>query len=79
MQTQDVKIHPGIAPTLAILWYVLKNNIQGDFVMTARTTKPASPVTKTGTPPYPFRTFWALLLLGVNVLVAAIYAGYLKI
>ena len=47
--------------------------------MTARTTKPGAPVTKTGKPPYPFRTFWALLLLGVNLLVAAIYAGYLNI
>jgi photosystem I protein len=47
--------------------------------MTARVTKPATPVTKTGKRPYPFRTFWALLLLGVNFLVAAIYAGYLNI
>ncbi len=47
--------------------------------MTARANKPASPVTKTGKPPYPFRTFWALLLLGVNLVVAAIYAGYLNI
>lgn len=47
--------------------------------MTARTKTPTAPVTKTGNPPYPFRTFWALLLLGVNLLVAAIYAGYLKI
>ena len=47
--------------------------------MTARANKPATPVTKTGKPPYPFRTFWALLLLGVNLLVAAIYAGYLNI
>lgn len=31
------------------------------------------PVTKTGKRPYPFRTFWALLLLAGNFLVAAIY------
>ena len=30
-------------------------------------------VTKTGKPPYPFRTGWALLLLGINFLVAAYY------
>lgn len=30
-------------------------------------------VTKTGNPPYPYRTFWALLLLAGNFLVAAIY------
>jgi photosystem I 4.8kDa protein len=29
-------------------------------------------------PPYTFRTFWALLLLGGNLLVAAFYFGILK-
>jgi photosystem I protein len=36
---------------------------------------------KTTTPPpkpYPFRTFWALLLLAGNFLVAAFYFGILK-
>ncbi|MBW4471083.1 MAG: photosystem I protein PsaX [Stenomitos rutilans HA7619-LM2] len=47
--------------------------------MTAQAKKQGPPVTKTGNPPYPFRTFWALLLLGINFLVAAIYGGYLNI
>lgn len=44
--------------------------------MTSRTKKPTSSeavVPKTGHPPYPFRTGWALLLLAVNFLVAAYY------
>jgi photosystem I protein len=33
-----------------------------------------APVAKSGAkPPYPFRLFWAALLLGVNFLVAAYY------
>jgi photosystem I 4.8kDa protein len=36
--------------------------------MTSKTTKP----------PYTFRTFWALLLLAVNFLVAGFYFGILK-
>ncbi|WP_017306812.1 photosystem I protein PsaX [Spirulina subsalsa] len=32
-----------------------------------------------GKPPYTFRVLWAGLLLGVNILVAAIYAGILDI
>lgn len=35
-------------------------------------------VTKTGKPPYTFRTAWALLLLAGNFLVAAFYFGILK-
>jgi PsaX family len=30
-------------------------------------------------PTYTFRAFWALLLLGVNVLVAAMYANIVNI
>ncbi len=33
---------------------------------------------KTGNRPYPFRTFWALLLLAGNFIVAAFYFGILK-
>ncbi len=47
--------------------------------MATQAKKVGPPVTKTGNPPYPFRTFWALLLLGVNFFVAALYAGYLNI
>jgi photosystem I protein len=35
-------------------------------------------VTKTGKPPYTFRTSWALLLLLGNFIVAAFYFGILK-
>ncbi len=31
------------------------------------------PVPQSGEPPYPFRTGWALFLLFINILVAAIY------
>jgi photosystem I 4.8kDa protein len=34
--------------------------------MTAKSAKPAKPT-------YAFRTFWALVLLGINFLVAAYY------
>lgn len=33
---------------------------------------------KTSKPPYTFRTFWALVLLAGNFLVAAFYFGILK-
>jgi len=35
--------------------------------------------TKTSKPPYPFRTFWALVLLAGNFLVAAIYFHVLNV
>ncbi|MBW4467359.1 MAG: photosystem I protein PsaX [Pegethrix bostrychoides GSE-TBD4-15B] len=38
-------------------------------------TSKASPTAK---PPYTFRTFWALVLLAGNFLVAAFYFGILK-
>lgn len=41
--------------------------------MGVQANKPTGAVTKTGNPPYPYRTFWALLLLAGNFLVAAIY------
>lgn len=48
--------------------------------MTAKATRPADTeaannraVTKTGRPPYPFRTITALILLAGNLLVAGIY------
>ncbi len=45
--------------------------------MTTQAKKPATTntgaVTKTGKPPYPFRTITALVLLAGNVVVAAIY------
>lgn len=31
------------------------------------------PVPQTGNPPYPYRTFWAILLLVGNLAVAGIY------
>ncbi|MBD2101444.1 photosystem I protein PsaX [Leptolyngbya sp. FACHB-261] len=34
---------------------------------------------QTGKKPYPFRTFWALLLLAGNILVALIYFRILNI
>lgn len=37
------------------------------------------PVAQYGEPPYRFRTFWALLLLAGNVLIAAIYFEILNI
>ncbi|MBE9208114.1 photosystem I protein PsaX [Nostoc sp. LEGE 06077] len=38
-----------------------------------------SAVANTGAkPPYPFRTAWALLLLGVNFLVAAYYFNIIQ-
>lgn len=39
---------------------------------------PTGAVTKTGKPPYPFRTGWALFLLAGNFLVAAYYFHLLK-
>ncbi|NJR52270.1 MAG: photosystem I protein PsaX [Leptolyngbyaceae cyanobacterium CSU_1_3] len=44
--------------------------------MTAKSASGAT--TKTGKPPYPFRTFWALVLLAGNLLVAAYYFGIIK-
>lgn len=42
--------------------------------MATPATKPTgATVPKTGKPPYPFRTGWALFLLAVNFLVAAYY------
>ena len=35
-------------------------------------------VPKTGKPPYAFRTGWALLLLGINFIVAAFYFHILQ-
>jgi len=40
--------------------------------------KAKADVPTTGKPPYPFRATWALLLLGVNFVVAAFYFGILK-
>jgi len=37
------------------------------------------PVAQYGEPPYRFRTFWALVLLAGNLLVAAIYFHILNI
>jgi len=34
--------------------------------------------TKSAKPTYAFRTFWAVLLLAINFLVAAYYFGILK-
>lgn len=42
-------------------------------------TKSTGAVAKTGKPPYTFRTFWAIVLLAVNFLVAAIYFHVLNI
>ncbi len=39
---------------------------------------PTGATTKTSKPPYPYRTGWALLLLGINFVVAAYYFGILK-
>lgn len=47
--------------------------------MTAAKKAPSGAVTKTSKPPYTFRTGWALLLLGINFLVAAIYFHVLNI
>lgn len=44
--------------------------------MTARSA-PKAEVAQTGKPPYPYRTFWALVLLLGNFLVAAFYFGIL--
>lgn len=41
--------------------------------MTAKAKKVEAPVANSGTPPYPFRTFWALVLLLGNFLIAAYY------
>jgi photosystem I protein len=42
--------------------------------MTAQAKKSNAPVAKTGAkPPYPFRLFWALVLLLGNFAVAAFY------
>ncbi len=41
--------------------------------MTAKAKKVEAPVANSGTPPYPFRLFWALVLLFGNLLVAAYY------
>lgn len=46
--------------------------------MTAKAGKSTGATTKTGNPPYPFRTFWALVLLAGNFIVAAYYFGILK-
>ncbi|MBD2022707.1 photosystem I protein PsaX [Leptolyngbya sp. FACHB-36] len=40
---------------------------------------PGGAVTKTSKPPYPFRTFWALVLLAGNFVIAAIYFHVLNI
>uniref|UniRef100_B8HYN3 Photosystem one PsaX n=1 Tax=Cyanothece sp. (strain PCC 7425 / ATCC 29141) TaxID=395961 RepID=B8HYN3_CYAP4 len=37
------------------------------------TTGRTNPVAKTNKPTYVFRTFWALLLLAINFIVAAYY------
>ena len=42
------------------------------------TNNPTGATTKTSSPPYPFRLGWALLLLGINFVVAAYYFGILK-
>jgi photosystem I protein len=41
--------------------------------MTAQSKKMNAPVAKSGKPPYPFRLFWALVLLLGNFIVAAFY------
>lgn len=41
--------------------------------MTAKAKKYEAPVANSGKPPYPFRVFWALVLLFGNFLVAAFY------
>ncbi|HEY9666597.1 MAG TPA: photosystem I protein PsaX [Coleofasciculaceae cyanobacterium] len=47
--------------------------------MTAQGKKYDAPVAKTGAkPPYPFRLFWALVLLLGNFLVAAFYFHILE-
>jgi photosystem I protein len=46
--------------------------------MTAQTKKYDAPVAKTGKPPYPFRLFWALVLLFGNFVVAAFYFHILE-
>jgi photosystem I 4.8kDa protein len=48
----------------------------GEPFMTAKSASGAT--VKTGKPPYPFRTFWALVLLVGNFVVAAYYFGILK-
>ncbi len=40
---------------------------------TAQAKKPTGSVPETGKPPYPFRTIISLILLGGNILIAAIY------
>lgn len=47
--------------------------------MTAKAKKYDAPVAKTGAkPPYPFRLFWALVLLLGNFVVAAFYFHILE-
>ena len=51
----------------------------GESLMATQTVKNLTGATvKTSKPPYPFRTGWALLLLGINFVVAAYYFGVLK-
>jgi photosystem I protein len=51
-------------------------NKYGEPFMTAKSASGAT--TKTSKPPYPYRTFWALVLLVGNFVVAAFYFGILK-
>lgn len=44
--------------------------------MTAKSA-PKAEVLDKGKPPYPYRTFWALVLLAGNFLIAAFYFGIL--
>lgn len=41
--------------------------------MTAQASKTKPPVPQSGKPPYPYRAFWAAILLLGNFLVAGIY------
>jgi photosystem I protein len=45
----------------------------GEQPMTAKAKKYTPPVANSGKPPYPFRLFWALVLLFGNFVVAAFY------
>ncbi|PSO46950.1 MAG: photosystem one PsaX [Cyanobacteria bacterium SW_9_44_58] len=47
--------------------------------MASKTSADKMPVPQSGQPPYRFRTIWALVLLAVNLLVAAIYFHVLDI
>lgn len=46
--------------------------------MTSKEARLKEDVPTSGNPPYPYRTFWALVLLAGNLLVAAFYFGTLK-